>query len=360
MLPALAAAATLLFTNILLVDLMVTVRKGFSFWTQWKDLFVFETIQESGLMPVGLLGALLFAQAWWAPVIVIIPAVLAYYGFHHSVSEAAQKAQLADRLQNSLNELRELQAQLINSAKMASVGNLATGIAHEINNPVFAISGRADLLIKGAQKHLGSQKAVDYVNDISQMALRISSITNHLMAYAQNSGDEQTVFLNEVMESSITLLGNKTKRVKIIRDYQDVPVVDAVPSQLQQVFLNLITNAIDASPEWASISVGCSVDDEYAIAYVKDEGVGIPDDIQDRLFEPFVTSKDVDNRVGMGLGMYTCHRVIDGLSGNISVDSTLGKGTTIKVMVPLSSQSQYNWDDEVDFPDEEFESLAGN
>ena len=334
MIPAVGAGIALFATNLVLVDSMVTLRKGLGFWKDWKNTFVLETLQEGGLLPVGLLGALLLTQAWWGPVIVAIPAVMTYFGFRFIVSEAAHKARMAQELEQRLTELKELQAQLIHSAKMASVGSLSTGIAHEINNPVFAISGRADLLIRGAEKHLQSDKALEYVRTMQQMAQRIASITRHLMEYAQTDDETKEVSLSEVMDASVALLGKKTSNVRVIRDFNDDVVVSGVQAQLQQVFVNLLSNSVEASPEWGSITLGCHVEGSTAVAYVKDDGVGIPEELKDRLFEPFVTSKEVESRVGMGLGLHTCHRIVSAHRGEISIQSERGNGTTVWVRLP--------------------------
>ncbi len=335
MLAAAAAGLTLHVTNIMLVAGMLTLRKGRDFWRSWKDTFVFEAIQEGGLLTVGAIASLLVLEAWWGLVLVLIPAVLAYYGFERSVNEAAQKARLAEELEQKLKELKELQAQLVQSAKLASVGTLATGVAHEINNPVFAITGRADILLKNADKHLRSEKAVEYIQTIQQMGKRISTIVRHLLDYARPSEDMAEVRIDDAIEGALALLGNKVKNHRIVKEYEATPVVKGVPAQLQQVFVNLISNSADATPEWGTITVGCRVDDSTAVAYVKDTGIGISRAVQERLFEPFFTTKEVGK--GMGLGMFVCHRIVTTHKGQITVESEEGKGTTIWVKIPLAA-----------------------
>ncbi len=338
MLAAGASGAAVYVTNFSMVVGMVTIRKGMVFWSQWRDTFALEAIQEGGLLSIGLISVILISLAWWAPILVAIPAALAYFGFSRIVGEAAEKTRMAEELENSIRELKEIQAQLIQTAKMTSVGSLATGIAHEINNPVFAISGRADLLLKGASKHLQSEKAVAYVQNIQEMAARISNITRHLMEYAQTADDRRGASIPEVIEASLTLMGKQVKTTRIIKEYDasDPIVVECVPSQLQQVFLNLVSNAIEAIPDWGSVTLGCRVEDDMAVAYVKDTGSGIPDEIRDRLFEPFVTTKDIGSRIGMGTGLYTCHRIVEAHGGNISIETEAGKGTTVWIRIPLA------------------------
>ncbi|MCH8825873.1 MAG: HAMP domain-containing histidine kinase [Chloroflexi bacterium] len=353
MLAAGAAGMTILTLNLVLVDIMAIVRRGWEYLNHWKfNYYLVEAPQELGFLTIGLIGALLATQAAWGPVVVIIPAVLTYFGFKFVVSEAAEKTRLAEELQASLKELTEVQAQLITSAKMASVGTLATGIAHEINNPVFAITGRADLLIKGADKHLASEKALEYVHNVKDMATRISKITTHLLEYAQPDEDMKEVILSEVMESAVTLMGKNSKSVRIIREYEDAPIVMGVQSQLQQIFVNLLSNSVEAVPDWGCLTLGCKIENDTAVAYVKDDGVGMSAELLGRIFEPFVGSKDINNRVGLGLGLYTCHKIVNTHGGEITIDSKSGKGTMVTIKLPLHGTADVPGDDvDVDDPD---------
>lgn len=359
MLAAGAAALTILTLNLVLVDIMAIVRRGWEFLNHWKfNYYLVEAPQEAGFLTIGLIGALLTAQAPWAPIIVLIPAVLTFFGFKFVVSEAAEKTRLASDLQASLNELKEVQAHLINSAKMASVGTLATGIAHEINNPVFAISGRADLLIKGADKHLASEKALEYIYNVKEMATRISKITTHLMEYAQPGEDMNEIILSEVMESAVTLMGKNAKSVRIIREYEDAPIIKGVQAQMQQIFLNLLSNGAEAVPDCGSLTIGCKVENDTAVAYVKDDGIGMKSELLERIFEPFVGSKDVNNRVGLGLGLYTCHKIVTAHEGEITIDSESGKGTTVTIRLPLYGTAIVP-DDDVDADDLDMPMAVG-
>ncbi|MCH8063282.1 MAG: HAMP domain-containing histidine kinase [Chloroflexi bacterium] len=353
MMPIAATGLTILGVNAVLNDTLALLRKGTSYFEQWGKTYIFETIQEAGFLAIGLIAAILMTLAWWGVAIVAVPAVLTFWGFRQIITDAAEKTRMAAELEKNLEELKGLQAHLINSAKMASVGSLATGIAHEINNPVFAISGRADLLIKGADKHLASEKASEYVRNIKEMAGRISKITAHLMEYSQPSEERKDVVLSEVVDGAVVLMGKKGKSLRIIREYEDAPIVNVVPSRLQQVFVNLLANSADAIADWGSVTIGCKIEGEKAVAYVKDDGTGMTDEVKARLFEPFVSSKEVDNRVGMGLGLYTCHQIVDAHGGEIIVNSELGSGTTVAVRLPLAGVSPWQAEvvpSEVDLP----------
>ncbi len=337
MLAAGASGLALHATNLLLVIGLVTLRKGLSFWKSWTQTYTFEAVQEGGLLTLGLIAAVLYTEAAWSLILVLVPCVLAYYGFRRSVSEAAGKARLAEELEQRLDELQELQAQLIQSAKLASVGTLAAGVAHEINNPVFAITGRAELLLKDPDLHLVGERAREYTKTIYEMGQRISQIVRQLLDYSRTSQEAEEVLLSDAMDAALGLLGDKTesKRALITKEYGDVPPVIGVPSQIQQVFVNLLSNAIDATSEGGSIVMGCRADGGTVEGYVRDTGPGIPSEFHSTVFEPFYTTKEVGK--GTGLGLFVCHKIVAAHDGVISIDSHNGSGVIIRVRLPSAT-----------------------
>lgn len=326
--------------NVALVLGMLAIRKGIGFIKSWSSTYVFEVIQEGGLLTLGLIGAILVTEAWWAIVMLFIPFVLARYGFERIVNDAAEKALMAEELELKLKELKELQVQLIQSAKLASVGTLAAGVAHEINNPIFAIAGRAELLLKGGDKHLASEKAVNYVQTIQEMSDRITQIVRQLLDYSRPTDDKIDVSIETIMDGAVGLLGSKltSKRLEIARDFTASSTVCGVENQLQQVFVNLIGNAIDATSEWGEITMGSRMgDDGMVIAYVKDTGVGVAPEFKEKLFEPFFTTKAPGK--GTGLGLFICHTIVTNHDGEMGLDSTQGEGTTVWVKLPTSAST---------------------
>ena len=336
MLAAGAAGLTLLVFDVVSVIGMVTIRSKVQFWTTWRGLYAFEAVQEGGQLALGLIAALLVTQAWWGIVILVVPAVLAYYGFQRTVNDAAEKVRMADELGQSLEELKSLQAQLVQSARLASVGTLAAGVAHEINNPVFAIAGRAELLLRGGQKHLASQTAVEYTETIQDMATRITGIVRQLLDYARPKTDTTDVGLVDTIENAIGLLGEHSTAVGSVfdKEFRDHPIVRGVDNQLQQVFVNVILNAIYATSEKGRIKLITRIEGAFAIATVSDSGTGMPDELVSRIFEPFVTTKDPGK--GTGLGLFICHSIIQSHGGEITIDSREGHGTTVSISLPLA------------------------
>jgi two-component system NtrC family sensor kinase len=290
---------------------------------------------------LGMVGAQLVAHAWWWLPLMAVPFVSAYYGFRRSVEETVQKTRLAEELEKNLKELKETQAQLIQSAKLATVGTLAAGIAHEINNPLTVISARAELLLARLRNadQVDMEKVKAGIDDVYQMTGRISKIVSGLLSYSRRSESMTDIRLDELMDDSLPLLERKfeKKNVTLIKEYQRTPAVHVVANQLQQVFMNLVGNAIDAMPEWGTITLGCKEENGMAVAYVKDTGTGIPPAVLDRIFEPFFTTKEVGK--GTGLGLFICHKIVSDHQGALSVESELGTGTTFWVKLPLVASS---------------------
>lgn len=235
-----------------------------------------------------------------------------------------------------LRELQEYQAQLIQSARMATLGSLSNGIAHEINNPVFVISGKAQMLLSNPQEHLASPKAVGFLKDIKEMSDRISGITSHLLQYSWNSREMKKVNIAEILEGAITLIGKEICVVELVREYHRSPLVNCMPGRIQQLFINLLRNAVEGMPEGGTITLTTTVESSCAVIGIRDNGVGIPKAVMDRLFEPFVTTKEREDRLVMGVGLYTSYSIVTSHGGDIEIESEPGKGTFVRLRFPLA------------------------
>jgi len=314
--------------------------KGAGFWQRWKQAWQFELVLEASQFSIGYIGAQMLGYSPWSLLALVVPIVIAYYALSRSVKEVLEKTALAEELDNNLKELKETQAQLIQSAKLATVGTLAAGIAHEINNPLAVISGRAEILkarIERGGENVDMTKVLSGIGDIHSMTGRISAIVNGLLSYSRRSDVAAPMRLDALMDDSLPLLERKLEKnsIEIVREYKSSPKVFVVPTQLQQVFMNLVSNAVDAMPETGgTITLGCEVADGFATAYVRDNGSGIPDDVRERMFEPFFTTKDVGK--GTGLGLFICHKIVSDHGGEMTVESAIGKGTTFFIRLPLS------------------------
>jgi signal transduction histidine kinase len=247
-------------------------------------------------------------------------------------------------------EQRKMQEQLLISDRMASVGTLAAGVAHEINNPLASICTNLELMGKSLAE-LASQTAydrqldeiLDELHDAREAADRVRLIVRDLKIFSRAPDDERRgpVEVQRVLESSLRMAWNEIRhRARLVKEYGRTPLVDANEARLGQVFLNLIVNAAQAIPEGDAannvvrLSTGVTADGRVSIS-VSDTGAGIAPETLPRIFDAFFTTKAVG--VGTGLGLAICHRIVRGLGGEIQVESQLGQGATFQILLPPSA-----------------------
>jgi len=265
--------------------------------------------------------------------------------------EAESGAVVWDGVMLDMTERKDLQARLMLSDRMASIGTLAAGVAHEINNPLTYVLANLHILSKRAQKAIASddennkfrrkllsEDTLELLSETADGARRVRDIARDLKTFSRSSDEVQPVDVRAVLDSSVRMAINEIRhRALLERNYEEVPLVLANASRLGQVFLNLIVNAAQAIPEGAAennqitvettLSAGGDVD-----IVVRDTGTGIPQHLMQRIFEPFVTMKPVG--VGTGLGLYICRDIIQNIGGEILVDSKQGEGTAFTVRLP--------------------------
>ena len=253
-----------------------------------------------------------------------------------------------------LTDRRRMENQLIFAGRMAAVGTLAAGVAHEINNPLAYIVANIDFVrqqittyasrVNRQSSQSGDMgrsldEAGEALAEARQGAERVRNIVRDLRVFAR--GDEEQsgpVALRRVLDSSINIAWNEIRhRARLVKDYGDPPMVESNESRLGQVFLNLLLNAAHAIPEGETerneIRVSTRTDGRgYAVVEIRDTGVGIPAEIRERIFDPFFTTKPAGE--GTGLGLWICSGILSGLGGEIGVDSEMGKGSSFRVTLP--------------------------
>lgn len=236
-----------------------------------------------------------------------------------------------------------LDRQLIQSQKLAAIGELSSGIAHEINNPL-AIIGQEVEWMKHQAKDAGTggggnlAEFLDSLMEIGKQVDRCREITHKLLDFARKREPLiQTTDINKLVEDMVRLVEREAvkRKIKIDRDYRpDLPVVQTDAPQLRQVVLNLLINANAAIDAGGCITVATRVvDNGYVELSVSDTGCGIPEENRDKIFDPFFTTKPPGK--GTGLGLSICHGIITKLDGRITVASEVGKGTTFAVRLPI-------------------------
>ena len=262
--------------------------------------------------------------------------------FADQAALALEKAQLyrdsqhqLEKLLSVLDELSRTQAQLIHSEKLASLGVLAGGVAHEINNPLMVILGRTELTLMEDQLPEELKQNLETIRTETE---RIAQIVQNLLTFSRKSRQEkiETVNINEVLIRTLMLSEHQLTvgNVEVVKKLDtSLGEIQANPGQLQQVFMNLMINAHHAMPDGGKLTV-CSgaLPDDRVFVEIEDTGTGIPEDHLDRIFDPFFTTKDEGK--GTGLGLSVSRNIIENHGGMIAVHSIAGKGTTFRIVLP--------------------------
>jgi signal transduction histidine kinase len=251
--------------------------------------------------------------------------------------------ELEERVEQKTRELKETQSQLIQAEKLAAHGLLAAGVLHEINNPLSFSRGSLSVLkraltrVKEASQGtmgplLGEvERAAEIIQNGHE---RIAAIVRDLKMFAKRDVEGiKLCDLHQGLDATLSLLRHELgDRITIVRDYGDIGLVEADSAQINQVFLNLIHNALQAISEFGSITIKTWKDGERVFVSIKDTGVGIDSEHLARIFEPFFTTKPVGH--GTGLGLSVSHRIVAEHSGQMVVQSFLGRGTEFVIELP--------------------------
>ena len=236
-----------------------------------------------------------------------------------------------------LSEKRRVEQQLVQSGKLAAIGELAAGVAHEINNPLFAILGLTEFLLQEADP---GSKAHQRLELIQQTGLEIKEIVRALLDFARENAEERHVVpLEEVVQSTVDLVRrtNAHKGVELVDDYDHSgSLVYASPNQLKQVVLNLIANARQAMPNGGTVKVHVHRDGDFVCATVEDDGQGIHPEVVDRIFEPFFTTRRATG--GTGLGLSVSLGIAEAHGGALTAASELGQGASFSLRLPVATE----------------------
>jgi signal transduction histidine kinase len=242
-----------------------------------------------------------------------------------------------------VSDRREQQERLQRSARLADIGQLAAGVAHEINTPLASIALRAESLMKAAEDP--RLLAIDtfknfprYLKTIDEEIFRCKKIIGALLEFSRARPPEKRVTdLNALAEKAAELVGHqmKLKQIALALDLQPgLPTLHADDGQLRQVLIALLMNALDATAPGGHVGIETRRDgDGTVVLTVKDDGEGIAPEHLDKIFSPFFTTKPVGQ--GTGLGLAICHGIVAAHGGEIRVDSEVGRGTRVSLALPI-------------------------
>ena len=235
-------------------------------------------------------------------------------------------------------EKLRLQEQLRHADRLATIGQLSAGVAHELNEPIGSVLGYSQLIYK--HPDLPSQIKQD-AEKIMKASLHAREVVKKLMLFARQTPPKKIrVNLNRVVEEGLYFLESRCEKegIKVVCSLsENLPEVTADPAQLTQVLVNLVVNSIQAMPKGGELTVQTKALNESVLLIVKDTGVGMSENVMNKIFLPFYTTKDVGR--GTGLGLAVVHGIVTSHEGAIHVTSKEGQGTTFKIQLPLKGQS---------------------
>ena len=261
---------------------------------------------------------------------------------------------LEQKVEERTKKLKEAQDQLIMKEKMASLGNLVAGVAHEVNTPIGAIHSAADASSRCLKKMLNILKTgrtlddvmnsdhfrktfeiLENNNNVTTIASgKIAKIVKSLKTFARlGNADYQEVNIHEGLDITLTMIDHEIKnKISVNKEYGEIPEINCYPDQLNQVFINVLMNAVQAIEKEGQITIKTYQANNNVIIEISDTGHGIPPENIDKIFNPGFTTRGVG--VGTGLGLSICFNIIQKHQGQIKVESEVGKGTTFTIILP--------------------------
>lgn len=296
------------------------------------------------------------------------------------VTERTQELKTSnEELNKTLKDLKEAEMQLVESEKMASLGQLTAGIAHEINNPINFVTSNVKPLKRDVQMVIemlnqieeislqdGSiddkkqkidelkqeydfdylKTEIDYlINGINEGSTRTAEIVKGLRIFSRLDEDDlKKADINEGLESTLVIVNNQLdNRIEVVKQFSGLPLVECYPGKLNQVFMNMISNALHAiksrykEDKGGMLTISTSASDTHVLVSIRDNGTGMDENTKKKLFEPFFTTKDVGE--GTGLGLSIAYNTIVKHNGSITVNSELGAGTEFIIEIPIIHQN---------------------
>jgi len=305
-----------------------------------------------------------------------------------TIADMPHIAERALREWTLIAEARQLQQQLLRSEKMAAIGQLAAGVAHEINNPVGYISSNISTLVrylerlfevldayKGVESQLSAEACeqirgvkervkldylredvMDLIAESNEGVARVKQIVQDLKDFSHRDEAEwQGADLIKGLESTLNIVNNEIKyKADVVREYAPLPEVKCIPSQLNQVFMNLLVNAAHAINDYGTITVRTGQENaDWVWVEVEDSGQGISPELKKSIFDPFFTTKPVGQ--GTGLGLSVSYGIVKTHNGRIEVDSEVGRGSRFRVWLPVKQKEPEDCREKTKVPEHDWQ-----
>ena len=251
----------------------------------------------------------------------------------NNISVAIENAKLYEDLRLQMQELKEAQEQIVQTAKLAAIGELASYVAHEINNPLTSILGYAELI----KDESNLENIMRDVEIITNESFRARDIVQQLLEFARRRPlNMQEIDINSILRDVVSLIRVQFKdpKIQLHATYAELPLIMGDPNQLKQVFLNIMKNAVDSlSDNEGEITIRTARNHTQAVIEIADTGHGIPPEVLPRIFEPFFTTK---REKGTGLGLPISYRIIAAHKGKIEVKNKTDRGTVFRIFLPVT------------------------
>jgi two-component system NtrC family sensor kinase len=268
--------------------------------------------------------------------------------------QVRERTELVEELGRTNQKLRETQAHLIHSEKMAGLGQLVAGIAHEINNPLAFVINNIFIVLEGLDKLAlrGVDLAPEESSKVSKLqtrirdaysgATRVKDLVSKLRTFSRlDEGTIKTINIHESIDSVLLFLRHKTEgRIEVERHYGEIEMLTCLAGELNQVLMNIIANAIDAIDAGdgpGRITIATQQQNDHFVIRIRDTGKGIPEEIRNRIFEPFFTTKPIGQ--GTGLGLAISYGIMKAHQGSMEFSSKTGEGTEFTLKIPVAMGS---------------------
>lgn len=257
----------------------------------------------------------------------------------HLINTIARQLSIIIERKEAAAEKEQLRDQIKHADRLATIGQLAAGVAHEINEPLGNILGFAQLAAKSEKNPEETNHDLKKIVDAS---LHAREVIRKLLIFArQVPSQHKAININKTVEAALYFFESRFLKssIEIVKKYgENLPPYKADPTQLSQVLINLVVNAMHAMPDGGTITIETYKDDGHLILTVEDTGTGISEEVQSKMFIPFFTTKDVNE--GTGLGLAVVHGIVTAHKGTINVKTEVGKGTRLELRFPLNSSDQ--------------------